>query len=85
MNVRVQRTGPFMLQLDDLDPLQPLTHPTAGTAARVELPLPRRDDLVAQPVLQPLVLGRELRVQQRREAVRLRRVDRPVQHQVGVG
>ena len=85
MDVRVERAGSAVLKLDDLDRVKRLTDAAAGAAARVQLALPGRDDPVAQPVLQRLELGRELRVDQRGDAVRLRRVDRPVEDEVGVG
>ena len=61
-----------------------LTDAAARAAARVQLPLPRRDDPIAQPVLQRLELPCKLRVDQRGDAVRLRGVDRPVENQVGL-
>ncbi len=54
-------------------------------APRVELGLPREQDAFTQPVLQRLEFLRELGMQQRRDAIRLRVVERSVEQQVGVG
>ena len=85
VNVRIQRARSPMLKLDDLELCDLFTDRPRRTSARVQFPLPRRDDTIAQTILQGLELGRELRVKQRRDTERLRRVDRPVQHEVRVG
>ena len=82
VDVRVQRPGTAVLQLDDLDPVQRLPDASTGAAPRVQLVLPRRDDPIPKPILQRLKLRRKLRTDQRGDAVRLRRVDRSVQDQI---
>ena len=74
-----------MLQLDDLDARDLLANEPTMPAPRVELGLPSEQDALTQPVLERLELSRELRMQQRGNAVRLRVVERPVEQQVGVG
>src|SRR6478736_5786454 len=73
-----------MLQLDDLDAGDLLADEPTMPAPRVELGLPGEKDALAQPVLQSLELVCEFGMQQRRDAVRLRVVERPVEQQVGV-
>lgn len=73
-----------MLQLDDLDAGDVLSDQPTVTTARVQLALPGQQDLIPQPVLQRLKLGREFRMQQRSDAVRLRVIERAVQQEVGV-
>ena len=50
----------------------------------VDFGLPREQDALTQPVLQRLELTRELGMQQRRDAVRLGVIERPIEHQVRV-
>src|SRR5690349_9954314 len=83
--MRVERARAPMLQLDDLDAGDRLAGQPSVPAPRVELRLPREQDAFTQPVLESLELGGELGMQQRRDAVRLRVVERPVEQQVGVG
>lgn len=79
VDVRVERSGSAVLQLDDLDARDLLTNEPITPAPRVEFGLPREQDALTQPVLECLELARELRMQQRCDAVRLRVVERPVQ------
>ena len=72
-----------MTKFHYLDPGKRLPEATASSAPRIELPLPDGDDSVAEPVLQLLELARQVGVDQRGDAVRLRGVDRPVKEQVG--
>ena len=74
-----------MLQLDDLDAGDLLADEPSVSAPRVELRLPREQDALTQPVLEPLELGGQLGMQQRGDAVGLRVVERPVEQQVCVG
>lgn len=74
-----------MLQLDNLDAGDVLADEPTMPAPRVELGLPGEQDALTQSVLQPLELAREFEMQQRRDAVRLRVVERSVEQQVGVG
>ena len=85
MGVRVQRARATVVELDDLDAGDVLPDESAVAAARVQLAQPGEQDSVAQAVLQRLELGREFRMQQRGDAVRLGVVERPVEQQVGVG
>ena len=85
MDVRVERPGSAVLQLDDLDARDLLADEPTMPAPRVELGLPGEQDALTQPVLQRLELGREFGMQQRGDAVRLRVIERPVEQQVGVG
>ncbi len=85
MDMRVERPRSAMLQLDHVDACDLFTDESAMPAPRVELRLPREEDAFAQSILQRLELVREFRMQQGREAVRLRVVQRPVQQQVRVG
>lgn len=84
MAVRVERAGPAVPQLDDLDAGDVLADDAAVPAPRVQLALPGEQDAVAEAVLQRLELGGELGMQQRGDAVGLRVIDRPVEHEVGI-
>lgn len=85
MDVRVERTRPSMLQLDNFDALDLLADAATMPASRVELRLPSEQDAVTQPVLQGFELGSKFRMQQRRDAVGLRVVERAVEQQVSIG
>jgi hypothetical protein len=74
-----------VLQLDHLELSDRFTDAAALTAPSVELALPQYDDPVSDAVLQRLELGGQPRMQQRRNAVRLGVVQRPVQQQVRIG
>jgi hypothetical protein len=84
VDMRVERPGSAVLELDDLDPRYVLPDEPAMPAPRVELGLPGEQDALTQPVLESLELARELGMQQRRDAVGLRVVERPIEQQVGV-
>jgi hypothetical protein len=84
VDVRIERARATMLQLDDPDARDLLAEETTMAASRIELGPPREQDALTQPVLQLLELARELGMQQRRNAVRLRVIERPIEYQVRV-
>ena len=84
VDVRVERSRPTVLQLDDLDAGELFSDEPTVSAPRVELALPGQDDPIAQAVLQRLELLPQLGVQQGSEAVSLGRVDRAVENEIRV-
>lgn len=84
VDVRVERPRATVLQFDGLEPADVLTDLPAGAASSVELSLPDADDTITQAILQRFELGRELRVNEGDKAEGLRRVDRPVEQQIGL-
>lgn len=85
VDVRIESARPAMLELDHLDPAEQLANAAACASARIQFCLPRREDAVAESILERLELCREVCVEHRRDAVRLRGVDRAVENQVCVG
>ena len=85
MDVRVKRARTAVLQLDNLEPGAVFADEPVVSTSGIELPLPGEEHLVSQPVLQRFELSCEPRMQKRGDAVGLRVIDRPVEHQVSVG
>lgn len=84
LDVRFERARATMLQLDDLDARGLLAEESTMAASRVELGLPPEQDAITQQALKRLGLARELGMQQCPDAVRLRLIERPVEHQVRI-
>ncbi|MDR7185485.1 hypothetical protein J2X85_002519 [Microbacterium trichothecenolyticum] len=84
VDVRVERAGATVLQLDDFDAADRLTDAAAVPATRVQLFLPQEDHAVSNAVLQCLELGGQFRMQQCRDAVRLRVIQCPVEEKVSL-
>ncbi len=85
MNVRIKRTRAPVLQLDNFNTMKRFADAATSPATSIQLALPSRDDPIAEAILECLELCRQLRVDERGDAVRLRSVDRPVEDEVGIG
>lgn len=85
VDVRIKSARPAVLELDHFDATERLANAPASASARVQFALPRRDDAVAETILERLKLGREICVEHRCDAVGLRGVDRAIEDQVSVG